>query len=362
MDTPAEAFPSFHVIWALLAAEVFASRMPKLRWLWRAWAWMVAIACVLTGAHAIVDVVAGFAVVALVVSAPRLWQRLRALSERVANSWREWHIGPVRVINHGFYAGAGTFVALAIVGNLAGPGHRTAILVVALMGLLGAGLWAQYVEGSPRLLRPFGYYGGVLGVALGGCLLAATGVDPWLVVAAYATAGPWVQSLGRLRCLVQGCCHGRPAPETIGIRYVHPRSRVCRLSDWKGVSLHPTPLYSILWNIPVAIATLRLWTLHAPLTLVAGVYLLLTGCGRFVEEAFRGEPQTPIHWGLRLYQWTALVTVVSGAVLTCLGGAPAPTIHLRWQPLLLAIPLGLLTSLAMGVDFPGSNRRFARLV
>jgi hypothetical protein len=27
---------------------------------------------------------------------------------------------------------------------------------------VGAGLWAQFIEGSPRLLRPFGYYGGLL--------------------------------------------------------------------------------------------------------------------------------------------------------------------------------------------------------
>lgn len=361
-DTAAEAFPSFHVVWALLSAEVFAGRTPRLKWFWRAWAWMIAAGCVLTGAHALVDVAAGFAVVALVANADRVWRVLRAGAERVANSWKEWQWGGVRLINHGFYAGAGSFVALAIVGTLTGPGDDAAILLIAVAGLLGAGLWAQTIEGSPRLLRPYGYYGGVLGIALGGLALPELGVNPWLVLAAFAAAGPWVQSLGRLRCLVQGCCHGHPAVDSVGIRYVHPRSRVCRLSVWKGVPLHPTPLYSILWNVPIAAATIRLWTLHAPLTLIAGMYLLLTGFGRFVEESFRGEPQTPVRWGLRLYQWTALATVVSGAVLTCLGGTVAPAIHFRWEPLLPAILFGLVTALAMGLDFPRSDRRFARLV
>jgi len=361
-DTAAEAFPSFHVVWALLSAEVFAGRTTRLKWFWRAWAWMIAAGCVLTGAHALVDVLAGFAVVALVANADRVWRILRAGAERVANSWKEWQLGGVRFINHGLYAGAGSFVALAIVGTLTGPGDDAAILLIAVAGLLGAGLWAQTIEGSPRLLRPYGYYGGVLGIALGGLALPELGVDPWLVLAAFAAAGPWVQSLGRLRCLVQGCCHGRPAVDSVGIRYVHPRSRVFRLSDWKGVPLHPTPLYSILWNVPIAMATIRLWTLHAPLTLIAGVYLLLTGFGRFVEESFRGEPQTPVRWGLRLYQWTALATVAAGAVLTCLDGSVAPAIHFRWAPLLPAILFGLVTALAMGLDFPRSDRRFARLV
>jgi prolipoprotein diacylglyceryltransferase len=75
---------------------------------------------------------------------------------------------------------------------------------------------------------------------------------------------------------------------------------VCRLSPLGGVPAHPTPLYSILWNVVIALAVGRLWSLRAPLGFIAGVYLLLGGVGRFVEEAYRGEPQTPVHAGLRL--------------------------------------------------------------
>jgi membrane-associated phospholipid phosphatase len=57
--TGAAAFPSFHVIWALLAAWGLARRWPRLRWPAIAWAWAVAAACVTTGQHAVVDVVAG---------------------------------------------------------------------------------------------------------------------------------------------------------------------------------------------------------------------------------------------------------------------------------------------------------------
>jgi protein-S-isoprenylcysteine O-methyltransferase Ste14 len=361
IDTPAEAFPSFHVIWVLLAAEVFAGRLPRLRWMWRAWAVLVSASCVTTGNHALVDVAGGFAVVALVASGAKLWEWLRRATERIANSWKEWRWGEVRAINHGAYAGLGSFLALAIVGQLAGPAHAPAVLLTGVCSLVGAALWAQYIEGSPRLLRPYGYYGGVIGAVLGALAAPLLGSSTWLMLAAYSVAGPWVQSMGRLRCLVQGCCHGHPAPEEIGIRYRHPRSRVCRLSDWKGVPLHPTPLYSILWNGYIALAMTRLWSLHAALALIAGLYLILTGLGRFVEEAYRGEPQTPVYARLRLYQWVAIVTVVVGALLTTVPAGPAPTPQWAWEPLLPAAAFGLLTTFALGVDFPNSNRRFARL-
>jgi prolipoprotein diacylglyceryltransferase len=72
-------------------------------------------------------------------------------------------------------------------------------------------------------------------------------------------------------------------------------------------------VYSILWNVVIAFAVTRLWLIHAEFSVIVGLYLILTGLGRFVEEAYRGEPQTPIIGGLRLYQWIALSTVSSSS-------------------------------------------------
>ncbi len=363
LDSPACAFPSFHVVWAFLAAPAWASRLRRGRAFPWVWAWAIAASCVTTGMHTVADVLAGLAAALLVLRLPSVWAALRAWAERAANSWREWDFGAVRVLSHGGWAALGTLVGVALATDLAGEGNVTAVLFVALSGLVGAGLWAQVVEGSPRLLRPYGYYGGVVGVVLGGVLARAVlGADVWLLLAAYAVAAPWIQAAGRVRCLVQGCCHGSRAPDSVGIRYLHARSRVCRLSDLGGVPVHPTPLYSILWNVVPALVGARLWSLAAPLPFIVGAYFILTGPGRFVEEALRGEPQTPVYGRLRLYQWTAAATVLAGAVLTCLPGAPAP----RPAPSLAALAAGVLfgvaTWFALGVDFPRSNRRFARLV
>ena len=123
-----------------------------------------------------------------------------------------------------------------------------------------------------------------------------------------------MQAIGRLRCLVQGCCHGREAAPKVGIRYTHPRSRVTRLSPLGGVPVHPTPVYSMLANLVIGPILVRLWMLRAPLAFVVGMYFLLSGLARFVEEHYRGEPQTPSYGGLRVYQWLAIAWGVAGAV------------------------------------------------
>jgi protein-S-isoprenylcysteine O-methyltransferase Ste14 len=362
-DTPANALPSFHVVWAFLAARAYAGSFRRVRLLLWLWASLISVSCMTTGMHSLVDVLAGLIVTILVLRRHAVWEWIRALAERIANSWKEWRVGPVRIINHGAYAALGTFVGLSIVGTLLGTAYVVPMLTVGFVAMVSAALWAQIIEGSPSLLRPYGYYGGVLGVLLG-CLLAQlAGGDFWLLAAAYAVAAPWIQSGGRLRCLVQGCCHGAEASPVVGIRYSHPRSRVCKLAGLTGIPIHPTPVYSILWNIPSGIILARLWFLHASPPLIAGLYLILNGVGRFVEESRRGEPQTPVVGKLRLYQWNSIVSLIIGACFTALGpGIPVPDPQFNFPSIVAALFFGACTWFALGVDFPNSNRRFARLV
>jgi prolipoprotein diacylglyceryltransferase len=191
--------------------------------------------------------------------------------------------------------------------------------------------------------------------------LAAWGVDPWPLAGGLAIAAPFAQAIGRLRCLVQGCCHGRPAAAGIGIVCTHPLSRVVRLAGLGGQALHPTQLYSLLWNLPCGLVLLRCAMLGQPPAVVGGLYLVLAGLGRFVEEGFRGEPQAR-HWGGMVeYQYYAILSVLVGACVTCLPSSwPAGTTP-PW-PLTGTAAMGLFVACAMGVDFPDSDRRFARLL
>ena len=250
-----------------------------------------------------------------------------------------------------------------IAASLAGPTQVVACVLVAVCALVGAGLWAQKLEGASGLSRPFGFYGSLLGGITGCLVVSAIGFDALPLLAAFAVSAPWVQGIGRLRCLVQGCCHGRPAQESVGIRYWAARSRVCTMTEFRGVPVHPTPLYSLLANVVTMAILVRLWTLGAALGVVAGVYFILNGVARFAEEAYRGEPQTIVVGGLRIYQWAAVVSLMIGVVLTVVPGVPATPLRLTGDATVIGASLlfGALAGIAMGVDFPDSKRRFARL-
>jgi protein-S-isoprenylcysteine O-methyltransferase Ste14 len=361
-DAPVTAFPAFHLIWACLAADVYVASYPRWRMAFRALTLAIAVSCVTTGMHAALDVAGGVAAYALLLRDRTIGRHCLRFAEHVANSWRERSLGPVRLLSHGLYAGAGVMAGLAIAVSLAGTTLLGWLAAITMATIVGAGAWAQLVEGSPQLLRPYGYFGGIAGGSAVAVAASLAGADSWLLLAACAVGGSVTQAMGRLRCLVQGCCHGRTAPDALGIRYHHPRSRVVRLAGLGGTPVYPTPLYSSLWMLLVAALLGRLWMLSAPLPLIVGLYFVLAGVGRFMEEHFRGEPQTPEHLGLRLYQWLAIAFVVGGAAVTGLGARPAPDIA-GFDPAILPalLVVGVVAYAAFGMDFPRSNRRLARL-
>ncbi len=356
------AFPSFHVVWALIAASALADGGRGKKVLWWTWAALVSLSCITTGMHSVLDVVAGAIAYIVIVRIDRIWALILKFAEHIANSWREWRIGPVRIINHGGYVGLAVLVGVVMMESLVGRGGAVVAASIFFGSIIGAVLWAQWVEGSPSLLRPMGFYGGVIGAMIGAVSAVLLGINYWTALAAFAVAGPWIQAAGRLRCLVQGCCHGRATVNALGVRYTHPRSRVCRLTQLAGVPIHATPVYSILWNFVVGAALLRLLAVHAPDTMICGIYFLLSGAGRFAEEAYRGEPQTAVWCGLHVYQWIAAFTFAVGAVFTSIPSPAAKSFApLSASAVLLAIACAAFGWFVSGIDFPEVSRRFARL-
>ena len=294
----------------------------------------------------------------------QVWKFLKTSSNTIANSWKEWIFGPVRIINHGFYVGFGAFFGIFLAGWLAGPVYAWALLAFSVSVIIFSAIWAQIVEGSEKLKRPFGYYGALIGILFASFVVWLMGANVWVIIGVVSVVMPWVQAIGRLRCLINGCCHGEKTNnEILGIRYFHHRSRVCGLSNLKGELLHPTQLYAIIWLFLVGFILLELWMNDFSYPFIFGLYLIITGLGRFVEEAYRGEVQTIIWNGLRLYQWTAIITVVIGILLTTIT-IDKVSIVPEWSlDIFLAAFLGgFVTFFAMGVDFPTSNARFSRLV
>ena len=362
LDGESGALPSCHVIWAFLAATYFSRSFVRVKWIWYVLAALISLSCITTSAHSLLDVAAGYCTFILIIYRQQIWKYIRLQAERLSNSWREWKIGPARIINHGFYGGAAGFEGALLAGFFLGRQYTLVGFIIFLFVIIGAGLWAQIIEGSPKLLRPYSYFGGLTGGIIA-CVLAhfIFSINFFYLLASFAMAAPWIQATGRLRCLVQGCCHGKPSGDNIGIHFIHPDSRVNKISGLSGVPLHPTQLYSIVTNIVTGLFLIRLFNIGISSSFIVGIYLILIGTGRFVEESFRGEVQTPSWSGLKIYQWLAILTILSGIIFTALPNSPVLVFQPNFLSLILAIGMGVLVIIVSGVDFPDSNRRFARL-
>ncbi len=361
INSPLTALPAFHVVWACIAASMYAATYRR-GWLMWILALAIGASCATVGIHAVADVAAALVVFVGIARGPQVWAFLRDASERGANSWTEWRFGPFRLMSHGLYLGLSVLLSCPVSIWLGGPDLLWWVFAVGLAGAITAALWAQLVEGSPQLLRPFGYFGGMIGVLIIVVAAALVGLDAWRLLAASCVTLAFGQGLGRLRCLVNGCCHGKPARASVGITYVHPMPRPARIAALGGVAIHPTQIYSLLWLMVVGVVLVRLWLVQAPLAFIAGMYFVLVGLGRFVEEHYRGEPQTAILAGFRLYQWLTFAFIVGGAALTTFDSPVAPRpISLTWPTFAVAAITAVLGTVSFGLDVPGSNRRFSRL-
>ncbi len=230
--------------------------------------------------------------------------------------------------------------------------------------LIGSAIWAQFIDNSYGLSRPFGYFGCIISGTIGSIIASQIFSIPLIsILSTYALAGPWIQAIGRLRCIVQGCCHGRPTNQYIGILIINPRSRVCSLSQLKNTYIHITAGYSIIVNIILGIFLWRLWYSNVSLCLIVSLYFILIGLSRFIEEAFRGEIQTPIYYKLNLYQWISILFLIIGILISMIPFND----HIRlkfifkYQYLIPSIVFGFIVAFATGIDFPESNMRFSRL-
>jgi hypothetical protein len=113
--------------------------------------------------HSVADVVAGAIVGLLAARHEKVWRGILDLAEILGNSWKAWSLGGLRIMNHGIWSGVAGAVGIVVIGSAVGQSLFGWVLVVAATSLIGACLWAQWVEGSAALLRPFGYYGSIFG-------------------------------------------------------------------------------------------------------------------------------------------------------------------------------------------------------
>ena len=213
-----------------------------------------------------------------------------------------------------------------------------ALSAVAGASFFGWGLARRAMTGRESLVA-MEYVWAALAAVAG--LRWATGVAvlPGLDVLCVALC-PFL-ALGRVGCLLTGCCHGQPAP--IGI--VHPTS--AGLPDrLAGVRLFPVALVEAVGLL--GIGTVGLMLAGSPPGTATGWFLLAYASVRFGTEALRGDAR-PTVAGLSVVR---LMCVVQTAGALLLAELPGPVPVRR-----VAVATGVLTVAAVAGLLLARRRR-----
>mgnify|MGYP000408300968 CR=1 FL=1 len=198
-------------------------------------------------------------------------------------------------------------------------------LVIMICGFLGSRVFhviyeepKYYWEEPADIFKVwqggFVFYGGFLGAWLGGIWFLKKKRQPILVwhdlLAPIISLG---YSLGRLACLAAGCCYGKETYLPWGIRFP------LGVEAPTGISLHPTQLYSSIWEFLVFLVLITLESRPLKNNRIPGVlfaiWLTLHALGRLVMEYFRMDARGPSFLGLSISSLISLILLVCAVAL-----------------------------------------------
>ncbi len=235
----------------------------------------------------------------------------------------------LRIPAYGLCVELGVFaaflVSLRLVRNKGGDFNTLVILygVTVLFALIGA-IFTYYAAsyGLGRLIREFSrgdfsalrqmglvFYGGLLAGLLG-CWLAMrwTHADMRAYTDSIVPCIPLGHAIGRIGCLLGGCCYGVPYSGPLAVRSV----------EGGNVLRFPIQAVESLANLLLFVALLRYAKKGKPRVLA--VYLATYAVIRFTLEFFRGDAIRGAWLRLSTSQWIAAVTFVLALVWLILGG------------------------------------------
>ena len=172
-------------------------------------------------------------------------------------------------------------------------------LWLVIWALIGAKLLLVLVE-LPRYLRdPASLLGTIRagGVFLGGFVAAVIAAFVLLrryklpALPSFDVLSPSLalgHAIGRLGCLLAGCCWGASCELPWAITYTNPIAAE-NLGTPLHQPLHPFPLYSALFNFGLYLVLAALYKRGPAAGRVFATYLIAYGIGRFFLELTRGD-------------------------------------------------------------------------
>jgi phosphatidylglycerol:prolipoprotein diacylglycerol transferase len=178
--------------------------------------------------------------------------------------------------------------------------------------------WRALVDGEIPLRQLLVAGRVVFGAILGGALFSL-----WLfrkhrlpVLASFDFAlavVPLGMGIGRIGCLMGGCCYGKPTSSILSITFRDPTAS--RISGTPlGIPLVPIQIYQAVEGILLCAILVWIFTRRRFDGQVSALFLLIAGASRFAWEFLRDDRRGS--WiGLATSQWIGLAMIAGGVIL-----------------------------------------------
>ncbi len=177
--------------------------------------------------------------------------------------------------------------------------------------------WVIYKSDFMQLLVDgfggFVFYGGLIGSLIGiyvYCKRVHMPVGPFYDIA--VTAIPVMHGIGRIGCLMAGCCYGMEYDGPFAITF--PENEL--IAGLAGVSRFPMQIIEVIYNVLLFVV---IFILIKRRTLkngrVLGLYLMAYSFMRFILEFYRGDVIRGSFNGLSTSQWISLVVFPIGCYI-----------------------------------------------
>jgi len=129
------------------------------------------------------------------------------------------------------------------------------------------------------------FYGGFIAALITGLwYIRSKGLPLLKTVDIIAPSVAFGQFVGRIGCFFAGCCYGKTCDLPWAVTFTHPESLAP-----KGVTLHPTQLYSSLNSLFIFLVLVGLRRIKKFEGQIFWVYVLLYAVMRSILEHFRGD-------------------------------------------------------------------------
>jgi len=183
-------------------------------------------------------------------------------------------------------------------------GVPSGIIISKLIHIID--LWEYYLQNPGQIIGGAGLtaWGAVLGAALGIWVYSRVRRFPFNCLADLVAPGIILaQAVGRIGCVINGCCYGTECSLPWAVVYIHPESYAPI-----GIPVHPTHIYGIIYKLIVFGVLLQLRGRFKPDGSLFLIYLSLYSLWR-IGLGFLREG-TPFLFGLHQAQVIGIIILL----------------------------------------------------